>query len=155
MADRKLSKRLHLTVTWQDREGTRPTPAYDGGSPIYSEYLHFKLRRMHLRGSNRPRGYYHDAYYHNAVNIRWLWTEDHGYFAPEITFNPSPRSLKIAKMIIKALEKIERAKPEELCEALGAMIVERVENEPGMYEDYRPVRLVGEPAMATIARAAL
>lgn len=158
MGDRKLSKRLYLTVVWQDRHSSRPTPGYDGGSPIYTEYLHFRLRWMHRKGSNRPKGYYHDTFCHDGtVTVRWLWTEEHKHFAPEVTFSPTEDSLRIVRKLTKVMEKIGKRnlEPETLCEALEAMIVESVENEAGAYDDYRPVRLVGEPAMVTLARAAL
>ena len=154
MTDRKLSKRLYLTLVQSEKRD--PTPSYDDGSPIFSLYQHFRLRYMHVKGSNRPRGYYHDATADASVTIRWLWTEDHDFFAPDVSFSPRPIAHKVVRRLIAAMDKIGgKLTPENLCEELQAMIVEEVPNESGCYDDYRPVRIPGEPFMLTIARAVL
>jgi hypothetical protein len=153
----KLGKRPHLTVCWYGRDGQTPTPGYDGGSPIYTERLCFRYRFPHKKGSRYPVGYYHDGYGNDdTVEVRWLWTVEHEFFAPEVTFRPGRLGLKAVAKIAKALEKLGRdSQPEALCEALQAMLVEQVEVAGHFRDDYRSVRLPGEPAMVTIARAAL
>ena len=163
MNKRKLSRRLHMTVVWNEGERSDPTPGLNGASPIYSENQHFRLRRKHLKGSNRPMGFYHDTFdYEATVTVRWLWTVEHEHFAPEVSFRPCSLGLQAVQKIATAMAKIGKHKltPENLCEELGAMIVESVPDEiddrgEGRYDDYRPFRLVGEPAMVTLARAAL
>jgi len=153
----KLGKRPQLTVCWYGRDGQTPTPGYDGGDPIYTERLCFRYRYPHLKGSKHPKGFYHDGYgTDDTVEVRYLWTVTHNYFAPEITFRPGRLGIKAVAKITKALEKLGRdPEPEALCEELQAMIVESVPDENGSYNDFRPVRIPGEPAMVTIARAAL
>jgi hypothetical protein len=158
MANRKLGKRPHLTVCWYERRETSASSYSDGG-PIYKERLCFRYRFIHKKGSNRPKGYYHDGFggYEDTVEVTWAWTEKLGHYACEIHARPSRLGTKAALKILPVMEKIGRSAltPEKLCEALEVMIVESVEDEGEAYYDYRPVRIVGEPAMLTLARAAL
>ena len=149
----KLNRRPDLTVCWHER---RETESIDGG--LYVEVLSFRFRYMHKRGSNRPKGYYHDGFGHeDTVTVRWLWTERLEHFACEITYYPTALGIKANRKIGDALLKIGRraSSPELLCETLEVLIVEDVPNEGDAYDDYRPVRIVGEPCMVTLARAAL
>jgi hypothetical protein len=153
MTERKVGKRPHLTVCWYERQ---ETASMDGG--LYVERLCFRYRYLHLKGSNRPRGYYHDSYDRKAtVEVAWLWTEKLGHFRMEVTFEPSRLSIKASEKIATAVAKLNYRDitPEQLCEALEVMIVESVPNDGAAYDDYVSVRQVGEPAMVTLARAAL
>jgi hypothetical protein len=135
-----------------------PSPSYDGGS-IYRLHQYFRLRLRHLKGSNRPAGYFHNCYGSDAaVTVRWLWTEDNGFFAPEITFRPSSLGVKTATKVGEALRSFgwHEASPDKLVELLSATVVEYIDDQKeGCWDDYRPLYIPGEPAMVTIARAAL
>jgi hypothetical protein len=157
---KKLSKRLYLTVTQSGKCG--PTRGFR--SDIYTVHQDFALRLMHRKGSSRPAGYYHDGFgsYDAKVEVTWQWTDDLGYYAPEISFRPSARALKIVNKIAKALHEIRNKRdvnPDDLTEMLKATVVEYCEDnnrgDPELYDDYRPIRVPGECAMATLARAAL
>lgn len=154
---RKLTKRTHLVVVQSDAP-YYASPGYSGG-PIYYFHQYFYLMWKHRKGSNRPEGYFHAPYGDIKVEVKWLWTEEHEYFAPEIMFRPSKLSNKLVPKVGEALEGLSRQDkgPEGLIEALQATVVEYVDNngEDGdCYDDYRPLRIPGENAMMTIARYA-
>lgn len=154
MSERNLTKAVFMTVV----ESDKCEPTQGVRSQIYTVWQYFTPRHKHRKGSNRPAGYFHTGIgsFDAQVTVRWLWTEENGFFAPEITFRPSGR--RTANQVAKALAKVERKDggPENLSEALGATVVEYVnDNAPGCYDDYRPIRVPGEPAMVTLARAAL
>lgn len=156
--NRKLSKRKYITVVQSGK--CERTPSFSGDSPIYSVYQYVSYRLMHRKGSNRPEGWFHSLWggSDQTVEIRWLWTEEHKFFAPEISFRPSENGTKLAAVIAKALRKRrhdEKEGPEHLIEDLGAYLVEYVnDNKDGCYDDYRVLQAPGEPAMMTIARYA-
>jgi hypothetical protein len=156
MTERKIAKRLSLTVVSGRMFVT--VGAGGGREAIYEENQHFRLMHKHLRGSNRPRGFFHKSWGSDEeVGVRWLWTEKNGYFAPEITFRPSKNGVKTASVVCEALLEIPRDSetPEGLIEKLRATVVEYIDDQKeGCWDDYRVVRVPGEPAMMTIARAA-
>jgi len=160
---RKLSKRRYMTVV-QGEKGS-PTPGYNGGSSIYHMHQCFTLRLKHLKGSNRPAGHFHDGYSSRdgSVEIRWLWTEEHGFFAPEMTVRPTELGLKVVAKVGKALRSIpmhgydddKEDRPTQLIDLLEATVVQYMDdNKEGCWDDYRPLRIPGEPAMVTLARYA-
>lgn len=155
--NRKTSKRQYITTTIGDRyeQGN----AYNSEFKLYEIHQSFTLRVKHLKGSNRPEGWYHYNPMDGGVEVRWLYTDKLGYFAPEISFKPSSSSLKIVLKIGKAIQDIKHdhdVSPDILADKLVASVVESVnDNKEGTYEDYRPLRIQGEPAMMTIARHAL
>jgi hypothetical protein len=106
-----------------------PSPSYDGGS-IYRLHQYFRLRLRHLKGSNRPAGYFHNCY----------------------------GGVKTATKVGEALRSFgwHEASPDKLVELLSATVVEYIDDQKeGCWDDYRPLYIPGEPAMVTIARAAL
>ena len=158
MNKRKTSKRRYMTVV-QGEKGD-PTPGYGGGGSIYRLSQYFTLRFKHLKGSNRPQGWFHQGYASDtSVEVRWLWNEAHQFFAPEIQFRPSKLGTKTAVLIAGALQSIQSAElegPDLLADTLGAVVVDYLEdNKEGCWNDYQPLRIPGEPAMVTIARHAL
>ena len=153
MTDRKLSKRYQMTVI----QGNKVPPArsYFGNDPICTMHQHFQLRRKHLKGSNRPAGWLHGSIHDGTVDVRWLWTEDLGFFAPEITFKP--RAFKTVTKVAKAFDSLgyRDGTPDNLCIALKALAVEFIDdNKDGCWDDYRLIRDYTENAMLTLARAA-
>lgn len=154
MTERKLTKAVFMTVV----ESDKCEPTQGVRSQIYTVWQYFTPRHKHRKGSNRPAGYFHTGFgsLDATVTVRWLWTEDNGFFAPEITFRPSGR--RTANQVAKALVKVERKDggPDNLSEAMEATVVQYIDdNAPGCYDDYRPIRVPGEPAMVTLARAVL
>jgi hypothetical protein len=151
---RKLGKRKYMTVV-QSEKGVS---CQGSEGPIYQLHQYFALRFKHLKGSNRPTGWYHNANWgHDSqVEVRWLWTERNGFFGSEISFRPTEAGLKIAVKVGKALRGLNyKAGPEDLMEALGAALVEYIsDNKEGCWDDYRPLQVPGEAAMLTIARYA-
>jgi hypothetical protein len=155
MNEQKLSKRQYMTVV----ESEKCDPTRGDRDPIYSVFQYFRLRFKHLKGSNRPAGYYHDSSgsYDATVNVRWLYTESNRYFAPEITFRPTEKGIKTAHKVGQAIHTLgyREETPEGLVEALKASVVEYMDdNKDGCWDDYRPLRVWGENAMETLARAA-
>jgi len=161
MPGMKLSKRTYLTVVQSD-ERAFSSPGYCGAGPIYSFHQWYALRRKHKKGSSRPEGWFHSPYGNIRVEIRWLWTEECNYFAPELSFRPNMLANKIVVKIAEALQDIGSTDdaPDALIEKLQATIVRYVDDngECGeCFDDYRPLRparVKGEPAMSTIARYA-
>ena len=160
MNDMKLGRRCYMTVV-QGEKGN-PTPGYEGRIPIYTLRQYFTMRVKHKKGSTRPVGWFHNHGFSSnlTVEVRWLWTEEHQYFAPEITFRPSETGAKVAWKVSQALVSMRRTsedetQPDALADLLGAVTVEYVDdNKEGCWDDYRPLRVPGEPAMMTIARYA-
>jgi len=157
MAERKTTKRRYMTVV-QGEKGN-PTPGYNSGS-IYSLHQYFTVRYRHRKGSNRPEGWFHQGYSSDTtVEVTWLWTEEHEFFAPKVEFRPTELGMKTAMKVATALRSIRSAElegPDLLADTLGAVVVEYVDdNKEGCWDDYRPLRIPGEPAMVTIARHAL
>ena len=159
MNKRKLGKRLHLTVVYGGKHESSPG---SDGDMIYEQSLIFTMRRMHAKGSDRPKGYYHDGLaYDSNVVIRWLWTKKLGHFAPEVRFAPRDTAIKCFGRIAPVLkERGRHCTPDQLVEDLQCMIVESVDDVLddqgyGSYDDFRPIKVIGEPAMLTLARAAL
>lgn len=149
MTDRKIGKRLHMTVIQSDKGLTRE------GGDIWQMHQHFQLRRKHLRGSNRPAGWFHGSVFDWTVDVRWLWTEAHDFFAPEITFRP--KAMKTVIKIAKAFDAFDycEGSPDALCLALKAFSVLYVDdNKDGCWDDYLLLRDYSENAMMTLARAA-
>lgn len=147
--NRKLSKRFRMTVVQSDKTVTRK------GGDIYTLHQHFQLRRKHLKGSNRPVGTYHGSTHDGTVDVRWLWTEELEFFAPEITFRP--RAVKTAMKVAKAFGsfRYRDGSPDELCTALKVCEVRFIDdNKEGCWDDYRLLRDYTENAMMTLARAA-
>jgi hypothetical protein len=152
--NRKLSKRRVLTVvSGQKGQSSRGT---DGD--IYTERQYFRMMHKHLKGSTRPVGHFHKGYGSDRqVEIRWLWTEKLGYFAPELSYQVSKDSIAIAKTIGEALREMnEKLGPEGLIERAQACVVEYIDdNKEGCWDDYRCVRMPGDSEMMIIARAAM
>ena len=158
MTERKTTKRRYMTVV-QGVKGD-PTPGYNGSSSIYKLSQYFTMRFRHRKGSNRPEGWFHQGYSSDtSVEVMWLWTEEHEFFAPKIEFRPTKLGTKTAVLIAGALQSIRNAElegPELLADTLKAAVVEYVDDrKEGCWDDYRPLRIPGEPAMVTIARHAL
>jgi hypothetical protein len=153
MTKRKIGRRWYVTVTQGDK--VPPHARVYSNEPIYTLHQHFHFRQKHLKGSNRPAGWFHGNSYDGSVHVRWLWTESNRFFAPEITF--CPRAVKIASKVAHALNGIYllESSPDELCLALKAFEVEYVTDEKdGCWDDYRLLRDYTENAMMTLARAA-
>ena len=164
MTDRKISKRRYMTVV-QSEKGDRHQGS-EGGGPywdIYTIHQHFTLRFKHLRGSNRPAGYFHDGFNSRdgSVDVRWLYTESNGFFAPEITFRPTEQGIKVGIKVAKALREFayDRESPLKLILKLNATNVNYVDDTAhGCWDDYMPVDLPTENegnAMEILAQAAL
>lgn len=153
---RKLSKAMYLTaVCGQKYISTR------SDCDIYTEMQFFQMMHRHNKGSNRPRGWFHRGYGHKDVEVRWLWTEKNGYFAPEISFRPErgesilPLVVRLTKAI-KAMVYTDREGPESLIEAVKAYVVEYVNDQAeGCWDDYRLIRAPGDNEMMVLARAAV
>jgi hypothetical protein len=157
--NRKLTKRTHITCVQSDDKCFQQH-GYNGSSPIFTYHQWFALRWKHKKGSNRPEGWFHSPYGDIKVEIRWLWTEEHEYFAPEISFRPHRLSNKLVPKVAEALDNLGRheSSPDGLIEALGATVVQYADDNGkngDCYDDYRPLRVPGEPAMVTLARYAL
>jgi hypothetical protein len=155
---RKLGKRQFVTVVMGERSEPRQ-PHYREDGPIYTQHQYFKLRHKHLKGSNRPAGWFHDtSSYDSRVEIRWLYTDELGYFGEEITFRPTTNGIKLAAKVGKALQEVrweKGDKPQALNDKLNATVVEYVDDrKDGCWDDYRPLRVPGENPMMTIARYA-
>lgn len=150
---RKLTKRTHLTVIQSD-DKSYASRGYR--SDIYHFHQYFALRWKHKKGSNRPEGWFHSPYGDIKVEVRWLWTEEHEFFAPELSFRPHALATKIAPKIANAIQEGGyKFQPDQLIEALGATVVQYVDdNKEGCWDDYRPLRVPGENPMLTIARYA-
>lgn len=152
----KLSKRQHMIV--QQSGKVKPErPSFGSDEPVHTLHQHFRFGRKHQKGSTRPVGYFHTGgNYEETVHVKWLWTEKLEFFAPEVTFRP--RGVKVAIKVAKALDAFgyRQGNPDSLSEALKATVVEYMnDNAPGCWDDWRPLRVPGENAMMTIARAAL
>lgn len=157
MPERKLSKRQHVILTESPREQTAWDQ--DNNKPIYTEWQHFRLGYKHGKRSDQPVGWFQSSNFGGTLNVRWLWTESNGHFAPEFTLNgDNPQAITLAAKVGRALCELERSRktssrktPEALVEALKATVVEYVE---GAWATYKPLRVPGENAMLTLARAA-
>lgn len=150
--NRKLAKRPTLTVV-SGQKG-RSSSGYDGD--IYTERQYFRMMHAHRKGSNRPAGFMHKGYGCGEVEVRWLWTEKLGYFAPELSYQVSRPTVSIAQTLHKVLlEMNEKLGPDGLIEQTKAYVVEYVDdNKEGCWDDYRVVRAPNDTEMMVIARAA-
>lgn len=148
----KLTKRHYLTVVQSEKRES----SQGANGPIYTVYQYFVNRAKHKKGSTRPAGWLHGAEYEQRIEVRWLYTERHDFFAPEITFRPTRPGIWLAGRIGKELFRLEydNTNPETLLESLGAIVVEYVDDrKDDCWNDYRVLRIPGEPAMVTLARA--
>jgi hypothetical protein len=159
MTNRKTSKRRHMTVV-QSEKGE---PTIGTQSNIYTIHQHFTLRFKHLRGSNRPAGYFHDGFASRdgSLNVRWLWTKENGFFAPELSFRPTALGTKVAVKVAKTLGGFayDAESPLNLILKLRATNVCYVQdNKEGCWDDYMPIDLPVEDedvnAMVVLAKAA-
>ena len=151
--DRKLAKRPTLTVVCgQKGQTSRGT---DGD--IFTERQYFRMMHAHRKGSNRPVGFMHKGFGCEEVEVRWLWTEKLGYFAPELSYQVKRDTLKIAETLHKVLlEMNEKLGPEGLIEHAKATVVEYIDDrKENCWDDYRVVRAPGDCEMMVIARAAV
>jgi len=150
----KLAKRLWVIVT--ESEKRQSSFSHDSNEWIYEYYQHFMLGRKHLKGSEHPQGWYATGYSSGAVNIRWLYTESNGFFAPELSFGGREMlSFKMIEKLHKAFNDLPRhgegGGPEQLTARLKAVVVEYVED---AWRTYRPLRIPGESPLISLARAA-
>lgn len=156
--NRKLGKRRYITVTQSDK--VEPTSRLSGDGDIYTVYQHITYRLKHKKGSNRPEGWFHSMWggSDNTVDVRWLWTHDHDYFAPEVSFRPTEAGMRLSAKVAQALNKMRHCDdegPERLIADLGAYLVEYVsDNKDGCWDDYRVLQAPGDCPMMVIARAA-
>lgn len=154
--ERKLSKRQYITVVQTDR--CEKTKRATGEGDIWTVYQYFQHRLKHKKGSNRPEGWFHSIWggSDQQITVRWLYTEDLGYFAPEISFHPTAAGLKLCNKVAKALYEMRNCKdegPERLMRDLKASKVKYVDdNKQGCWDDYQPD--MSGNAMLVIARAA-
>ena len=159
MTEMKINRKQHITVV-QSGLCERTSSLRDPGDPIYSLYQHFTFRVMHRKGSNRPEGTFHTSWggSERSIEVRWLRTESLGFFAPEMRFQPSDASMKLAKKVGKALMCIRHTQdegPDALVDYLKAYVVEYInDNKPGCFDDYKVLHAPGDSAMMTIARYA-
>jgi hypothetical protein len=149
----KLSKRRYIIVTEGKKE--QSTQSRETGEWIYEFYQHFMLAKKHLKGSEHPRGWFDCGYDSGSVNIRWLYTDSNGFFAPELTFDARRMtSFKVVERLHKAFNDLprygEESGPSHLVERLGAATVEYVES---AWPAYRPLRIPGESPLISLARA--
>lgn len=162
MADRKLGVREFITVrTGEKYLSSHGRAGIGSGDDIFTEHMVFMMMTKHRNGSIRPAGWFHKGYCAKDVDVTWLWTESHKYFAPKIEFRPESKSiLKLVRLLGEVLTTMEHKDrdargPEALIDALGAYVVEYVDDGlAGGWDDYRVVRAPGDSAMMVIARAA-
>lgn len=156
--NRKLGKRHYITVTQSGM--IEPTRRLGGDGDIFTVYQYFTYRLRHKKGSNRPAGWFHSMWGGSdyTVEVRWLYTDDHNYFAPEISFRPTEAGIKLATKVAKALHEMRNTRdesPERLTADLKAYLVEYVnDNKDGCWDDYRVLQAPGDCPMMVIARHA-
>jgi hypothetical protein len=159
MTKRKTSKRRYMTVV----QSGKGDPTRGSEEDIFTIHQYFTLRVKHLRGSNRPAGYFHNGWSsrEGSVDIRWLYTDSNGFFAPELTFRPTETGIKVAIKVAKALQAFayDKASPLGLILKLKATPVDYMQDDKqGCWDDYKPVDLPTADegnAMEILARVAL
>lgn len=158
MSEMKLGKRKYMTVVQSEK--CDQTRRATGEGYIWTIHQYFSFRVKHKKGSTRPAGTMHNLWSSSdaIVGVEWLNTDDLGYFAPEITFKPTPNGIKISQKVSKALYEMRNTEdqgPEALAEKLEAYVVEYInDNKKDTWEDYRVLQAPNEPAMMTVARYA-
>lgn len=157
MSERKTSRTSYLTVVSSNKRVS--CRCSDGSGDIYEEIQTFRKMHKHLQNSTRPRGWFHRGYSsHQEVEVRWLWTDKNGYFAPEISYQPTKASIATAKWVAECIVENERSdkdNPDGLIEKTEAFVVEYVnDDKEGGYDDYVCRRAPGDTDMMVIARAA-
>jgi hypothetical protein len=150
--NRKLSKSMKLTVV----SGQKGQSSRGQDGDIFTERQYFRLMHQHRAGSNRPKGFFHKGFISEDVEIRWLWTEKLGYFAPELSYQVTRTTFSMAKTIgTVLLDMNEKLGPAGLIEKVQASVVEYIDdNKDGCWNDYRPIACPGDTEMMIIARAA-
>ena len=160
MGKRKLTKRLHLVVSQSESKYEAHWSRVEGVGQVYCFHQYFALMWKHRNGSTRPEGWFHSPYGDIRVDVTWSWEERLGWYAPKIELRPHRLSAKIVAKVTEALQgHLRDDGPDGLIERLGATVVTfAADNNRGdeeLYDDYRPLRVPGEPAMVTLARYAL
>jgi len=159
MGTPKYGRRKYLTVV---QSGLCERSRGGRDCDIFSLYQYFTFRVKHKRGSTRPEGTFHSEWSGSdyTVEVKWLYTDDLGYFAPEISFRPTRQAAKVANLVAKALcgwrgscPEDRKTEPERFSDSLGAIVVEYINDQtPGCWNDYRVIRVPGDSEMMLLAR---